>query len=77
MRNEEVLIGSRNILHTIKIGKFKWIGRILRKKCPLFNVIEGKVEGRIEVTGRRERRHKQLLDELQKNTGYLKLKRKH
>jgi hypothetical protein len=27
-------------------------------------VIEGKLEGRIEMTGRRERRRKQLLDDL-------------
>jgi hypothetical protein len=29
-------------------------------------VIEGKVEGRIEMTGRRGRRRKQLLDDLKK-----------
>jgi hypothetical protein len=36
-------------------------------------VIEGKVEGRIEITGRRERRRKQLLDVL-KEKRYCKLK---
>jgi hypothetical protein len=37
-------------------------------------VIEGKVEGRIEMTGRRGRRRKQLLDDLMEKRRYLKLK---
>jgi hypothetical protein len=37
-------------------------------------VIEGKVEGRIEMTGRRGRRRKQLLDELKETTRYWTLK---
>ena len=36
--------------------------------------MEGNVEGRIEVTGRRGRIHKQLLDEFKEKTGYCKLK---
>jgi hypothetical protein len=32
------------------------------------------MEGAIEVTGRKGRRHKQLLDDLQETTGDLKLK---
>jgi hypothetical protein len=32
--------------------------------CLLIHVIEGKLEGRIELTGRRGRRRKQLLDDL-------------
>ena len=35
---------------------------MLRRNCLLKQVIEGKLDGRIEVTGRRERRRKQLLD---------------
>jgi hypothetical protein len=35
-------------------------------------VIEGKIEGRIEVKAKRERRCKQLLDDLKKKTGYWK-----
>jgi hypothetical protein len=46
---------ERNILQTLKRTNAKWIGRILRKKCLRKHVIEGKIEGRIEVTGRRER----------------------
>jgi hypothetical protein len=37
-------------------------------------VIEGKLEGRIEMTGRRGRRRKQLLDELKEKIRYWKLK---
>jgi hypothetical protein len=37
-------------------------------------VIEEKIEGRIEVTGRRGRRRKQLLDDLKEKRGYHKLK---
>jgi hypothetical protein len=34
------------------------------------HAIEGKTEGRISVTGRKGRRHKQLLDDLQETRGY-------
>jgi hypothetical protein len=37
-------------------------------------VIEGKLEGRIKVTGIRGRRRKQLLDDLKKKRRYCKLK---
>jgi hypothetical protein len=40
--------------------KANWIGHILYRNCLLKHVIEGKTDGRIEVT----RRCKQLLDEL-------------
>jgi hypothetical protein len=36
----------------------------LGKNCLLKQVIEGKIEGRIKVKKRRERRGKQLLDDL-------------
>jgi hypothetical protein len=45
--------GLRNIIHTAKRRKGNWIGHIWRRNCLLKQVIEGKVEGRIEVTGRR------------------------
>jgi hypothetical protein len=64
VRNEEVLYRvkeERNILHTINRRKAKWIGHILRRNCLLKHVIEGKLEGRIEMMGRRGRRRKQLL----------------
>jgi hypothetical protein len=37
-------------------------------------VIEGKLEGRIDMTGRRGRRRKQLLDDLKEKRRYWKLK---
>jgi hypothetical protein len=40
----------------------------------LKHVIEGKVEGRIELTGRREGRHKQLLNYLNETGRYWKFK---
>jgi len=42
-----------------------WIGYILRRNCLLKFVIEGKIKGRVEVTGRRGRRRKKLLDDLE------------
>jgi hypothetical protein len=77
VRNEEILHRvkeERNILHTIKIRKANWIGHILRRNCLLKHVIEGKLEARIEMTGRRGRRRKQLLDELKRKRRYWKLK---
>jgi hypothetical protein len=63
---------DRNILRAVKGRKVNWIGYILSGNWLLKHVIEGKVEGRIEVTGRRGRRRKKLLDELKKETGYRK-----
>ena len=37
------------------------------------HVTEEKTDGRIEVTGKRVRRRKQLLDDLNENTGYWKM----
>jgi hypothetical protein len=65
---------ERNIVHAIKRRKANWIGHILRRNCLLKHVIEGKVEGRIEMSERRGRRRKQLLDDLKEKRRYLKLK---
>jgi hypothetical protein len=46
----------------------------LHRNCLVKHVIEGKVEGRIEVTGRRGKTHKKLLDDLKETSGYRKLK---
>jgi hypothetical protein len=59
--NEEVLQRVEeegNILQTMKVRKANWIAHILRGYCLLKHIIEGKIEGRIEVTGRRGRRRK-------------------
>ena len=65
VRNEEVLQREkeeRNILQTIKRRKAKWIVYILRRSCLIKNIIEGKAEERIEVTGRLGRRRRKLLE---------------
>jgi hypothetical protein len=46
----------------------------LRRNCLLKEVIEGKIKGRIEVTRRRGRRRKKLLDDLGDRRGYSNLK---
>jgi hypothetical protein len=72
VRNEEVLHRikeERNILHPIQRRKANWIGHILSGNCLLKHVIEGKIEGRIEVKGRRERRCKQYWMMLKKVEG--------
>jgi hypothetical protein len=68
------VIGERNILHSVNRRKTNWIGHISRRNCLLEHVIEGKINGRIEETGRRGRRRKQLLENLKEMRGYWKLK---
>ena len=75
--NEEVVIRvkeQRNILHEIRKRKAMWIGQILRRNCLLKRVIEGKIKGEIEVTRRRGRRRRKLLDDLKERRGYSQLK---
>ena len=60
MRNEILLRvkEQKNVLHEISKRKANWIGHILHRNCLLQRVIEGKIEGGIEVievTGRRGR----------------------
>ena len=74
MRNEEVK-EQRNILHEISKRKANWIGHILRRNCLLQRVTEGKLKGGIEVTGRRGRRRRKLLDDLEERRGYSRLKK--
>ena len=45
---------ERNILHTVKGRNANWIGRILRRNCLVEQVVEGEVDGRIEVKTRKE-----------------------
>jgi hypothetical protein len=76
VRNEVLLRvkEKRNILHGMSKGKANWFGHILRRNCLLRQVIEGKIKGGIEVTGRRGRRRKKLLDDLKERRGYSHLK---
>jgi hypothetical protein len=57
--HEEVLLRVKeqnNILHEISKRNASWGGHILHRNCLLRQVIEGKIKGGIEVTGRRERK---------------------
>ena len=77
MRNEEVLLRvkeHRIILHEINKRKSNWICHILRRNYLLQRVIEGKIKGRIEGTGRRGRRRRKLLDDFKERRGYSYLK---
>jgi hypothetical protein len=78
VRNEEVLLRvkeHRNILQEIsKWKEANWIDHILRRHCLLQQVIEGKIKGGIEMTGRRGRRRRKLLDDLKERRGYSHLK---
>jgi len=65
---------QRNILHEIRKRKANWIGHILHRNCLLQRVIEGEIKGGIEVTGRRGRRRRKLLNDLQERRGYSHLK---
>ena len=78
MRNEELLCRvkeQRNILHVISKRKANWIGHISCRNCLLQRVIEGKIKEAIELTGRRGRRRKKLLDDLKERRGYSHLKK--
>jgi len=77
VRNEEVLLRvkeQRNILHEIRKRKANCIGHILRRNCLLQRVIEGKIKGSIEVTGRRGRKRRKLLGDLKERRRYSQLK---
>jgi hypothetical protein len=74
VRNEDVLLRvkeQRGILHEIRKRKATWIGHILRRNCFLQRVIEGKIKGGIEVTGRQGSRRRKLLMTLRKGEGTL------
>jgi hypothetical protein len=74
---KEVSLGvkeQRNILHEISKRKANWIGHILCRNCLLRHVIEGKIKGGIEVTGRRGGRRRKLLHDLKERRGYSYLK---
>jgi len=65
---------SQIIRNEIRKRKANWIGHILRRNCLLQRVIERKIQGGIEVTGRQGRRRRKLLDDLKERKGYSHLK---
>jgi hypothetical protein len=77
VRKDNVLHGvkeERNMLHTVKRREANCIGYVLHRNCHLTHFVEGNVEGRLEMTGSRERRRKQLLGDLRERRGCWKLK---
>jgi hypothetical protein len=69
VRNEEVLLRvkeQRNILHEIRKQQFNWIVHILCRN----GLLKERKKWGIEVTGRRGRRRRKLLDDLKERTGY-------
>ena len=55
MRNKSVTysqVEEENPTHKKKRRKANWIGYILHRNCLLKHVIEGKIQGRIQVTER-------------------------
>jgi hypothetical protein len=58
MKNEKEISRvneERKMLRKVKGKKANWKSHFLRKNCLLNYVIDGKIESRIEVTGRRGR----------------------
>jgi hypothetical protein len=55
---------ERNILQTLKRKKANLIGHTLRRNWLLTYNVGGKIEGRADVTQRRGRRRKQVLEDL-------------
>ena len=77
MRNEVVLLTvkeQKNILHEISKRKANWIGHILHRNRLVQRVTEGKIKVGIEVTVRRGRRRRELLDDLKERRRYSHLK---
>jgi hypothetical protein len=79
VRNEELLLRVKeqmNILQEISKRKANCFGHIqvLLRNCLLQPVIEEQIKGGIEVTGRRGRRRRKLLDNLKEGRGYSHLK---
>ena len=65
---------ERDILRTTKRRKSNRTGHILRRNYRLKHIIEGNIKRRNELTGRRGRRRKQLLDDIKETREYWKLK---
>ena len=58
----------------VSFQKQGYHGHLLRRNSLLRQVIEGKIKEEMEVTRRRERRRKKLLDDLKGRRGYSHLK---
>jgi hypothetical protein len=56
----------KNVLHRVQQRSANWISYIFRRNYLLKHVIEGKVKGEIEMTGRLGRIVEALLDKFRK-----------
>jgi hypothetical protein len=75
VRNEVLLrVKEQRYIRAISKWKANWIGHILHRNCLLRQIIKGNIKGRIEVTGRRGRRRRKLLDDLKERREYSHLK---
>jgi hypothetical protein len=78
MYNDKYTYNNRLLTIIEKLYKNELLCRlgsyILCANCCLKDVIKGTTEGRLEVTGRRWRRCKQLLVNIKEKRGYWKLK---
>ena len=63
-----------NLKWPIRVLIFLPDNTLLRRNCLLQQIIEGKIKGQIEVSRRRGRRRKKLLDDLKDRRGYCQLK---
>jgi hypothetical protein len=64
-------VRNEAVLHRVKEERMtNWIGHILHRNCLLKHVTEENTEGGIEVTGRYQRRLKQLLYDQKATRGY-------
>jgi hypothetical protein len=66
---KKVLLRAKEQRLEISKRKANWIGYILRRNCPLQQVIEGKVKEGIEVKGRRGRKRRKVLGDLKERRG--------
>jgi len=65
---------ERSVLRQIKRRKANWIGYIVHSNCSQTYLIESKIDGKIEVAGRRGRIRKQTLDFIKEAGGCWKMK---
>jgi len=72
--NYRILYSYRYIKKSAFSTSISYESHILRRNCLLQQVIEGKIKGQIEVTRRRGRRRRKLLDDLKDRRGYCQLK---
>ena len=68
------MFNSHDLKFEIRKRKADWIGHILRRNRLLKQDIEGKIKGKVEVTRRRGRWRKKLLDDVKYRRGYSHLK---